>query len=396
LFPKFSIFSLAFQHVLANGENVLNKIGVPTQKSVAEASGVSRATVGAILAGGATASRYSEETRNRVKAAAKQLHYRPHRAAQVMRRQRSNLIAIVHFGAGIEAAHKSNLALSRELNAAGFDHLAVDMNWHGGSVERTLEEFIQARVEGVLISHIQEVFGDEHVEVLRQAGIPVVSINGERRENVSLICDNVAKAFSQLTAHLLAQGHRRVIQLLPKVNAQPGNPGSRAHGDRKKGFASSFVGCGRWIEVAEEEFSMDLFDCADAQGITVNQDPRQYELLERPVYHFCKRLCASGPLPDALVCSNDMYAVEAIMALREAGLNVPGDLAVTGYDNDRIGEFPALGLTTAEQDLENICTTGVRALVERRNNPGLPAVTQSFDSKLILRSSCGKRASVIA
>jgi len=366
---------------------------IPTQRSVAEASGVSRAAVGAILSGGTAAARYSAETRERVLAAARRLHYRPNRAAQAMRKQRSNLVAIVHFGAGIEAAHKTNQALSRELNVAGFDYLAVDMNWYGGSVERTLEELIQARVEGVLISHIQEVFGDEHVEVLRQAGIPVVSINGERRKNVSLICDTAAKAITELTSHLLAQGHRHLVQLLPSMGA--GNSGSRVHRDRRSGFASAFSATGRWMQVAEEDFSMDLFNGEEALGITVTQDSRQYELLERPVYQFCRCLLAAGNCPDAIVCSNDTYAVEAIMAAVELGLSVPGDLAVTGYDNDRIGEFPAMGLTTAEQDLHGICTTGVRTLIERINNPVLPTTTKSFDSKLIIRSSCGSATSQI-
>ena len=70
------------------------------------------------------------------------------------------------------------------------------------------------------------------------------------------------------------------------------------------------------------------------------------------------------------------------IAALESGLSVPGDLAVTSYDNDRIGEFPAMGLTTAEQDLHGICTTGVRTLIERINNPVLPTTTKSFDSKL--------------
>lgn len=383
-------FYLASQHVLIFYLGMPHLSQFPTQKSVAAASGVSRAAVGAILSGGEAAARYSPATRERVEAVAQRMHYRPHRGAQAMRKQRSNLIAIVHFGAGIEAAHKSNLALSRELNAAGFDCLAVDMNWHGGSVDRILEELIQARIEGVLISHIQDVFSDEHIHILRQAGIPLVSINGERRENVSLICDNALKAFGEMTSHLLALGHRRILQLLPAFDL---TSGSRSYRERKEGFASAFATSGRWFEVADGDFSMDLFTGGGVQGITVNQNPRGYELLERPVYHFCKSLGASGFWPDAIVCSNDSYGVEAIMAAFEAGLNVPGDFAVTGYDNDRIGEFPILGLTTAEQDLENICTTAVRTLVERLRDPNLPAVTKKFDSKLILRSSCGTMAS---
>ena len=67
------------------------------------------------------------------------------------------MIGIVHFGAGIEAALKVNLTLAADVCARGYDYLAVDMNWHGGSVERVIDELIQSRVEGVIISHIQEM-----------------------------------------------------------------------------------------------------------------------------------------------------------------------------------------------------------------------------------------------
>lgn len=375
---------------------MFNRNSITTQKDIAEACLVSRATVGAILAGGKAATRYNEETRRRVLAAAKELRYRPHRAAQLMRRSQSNLIGIIHFGAGLEAADKANMLLAQELNAAGFDYVAMDMNWQGGGVERAIEELVQARVEGVLISHIQEVLEDRHIEILLRAGIPVVSINGERRKNVSHIFDNVSKAFFQLTSHLLAQGHRRILQILPQVGEEAYRSSLRAWGERKNGFATAISTLGRWKEAAEVSFSMNLFEGEEILGVTMYQNPRAYEMLKRPVYHFCKRLCASGFRPDALVCSNDAYAIEAIMAALEMGLSIPEDLAVTGYDNDRIGEFPILGITTAEQDLKGICAAGVQTLIKHRENPSLPATTQTFDSELILRTSCGRTTPLLA
>lgn len=343
---------------------------------------------------GMAATRFSEETRKRVLATAKMLRYRPNRAAQMMRRRRSNLLGIVHFGAGIEAAHKVNQQLAQEAHTVGFDYLSLDMNWYGGSVERTLGELIQARVEGVLISHIQEHFEEKHVAELQHRDIPVVFVNGERRKNVSLICDNIPGAFSQLTAHLLALGHRRILQILPAVGPGVNSGSLRTFGDRKRGFAAGISAVGQWREISEDGFSMDVFESGEVVGITVSQNPRSYERMEWPVYHFLKRLCASGSLPDAVVCSNDAHAVQAIMAAQELGLSVPQDFAVTGYDNDQMGAFPALGITTAEQDTKNICATAVRSLLERRNDPHLPAVIQTFDSELILRTSCGRETAL--
>jgi len=363
-----------------------------TQRQIAETVGVSCATVANILSQ-KEGLRYSSQTRERVLQTAKELGYQPNRASQTIRRQRSNLIAIVHFGAGIEAAHKANTALSRKVHEAGFDYLSVDMDWHGGSVERTLAELIQNRVEGVLISHIQEVFSDKHIGVIHRAGIPVVSINGDQRAGVTMVCHDARGPFQRLTNHLLAVGHRRLLCLTPTGMGAEGGE-HREHSHRKTGFRQAIEARGTFQAIPEEEYiarsiNGNAFE-AGISGIAVQQDVLHYQRLEQPVYRFCKRLFTSGNLPDAIVCMNDMYAMEAIMAAQEVGVRIPDDVAVTGYDNDLIGSFPAIGLTTAEQDIENICSTGVAELIQRIAEPAREIRRLTFDSKLILRTSCGR------
>lgn len=373
---------------------MLKQVGVPTQKSVARASGVSRATVGAILAGGVVAARYSEETRNRVTAAAERLDYRPHRAAQVMRKRRSNLVAIVHFGGGIEAVRKTNLALARITNEKGYDYLSLDMNWYGGSVDRTLEEIVRLRAEGVLISHTHEVFGEEHVAKLDRAGIPVVAVNGGRRRNLPQICDHAAGAFSGLVRHLIRSGHRRILQLSP-ATAHLASGLGRATDQRVVGFRRAIKAEGDWLSMDEGAFwsqwnQRTVLPERGVTGLTVHQDTRLYERLEKPVYRFCRRLFAAGVLPDAIVCPNDFYAMEVIAAGLECGVRVPGHLAVTGYDNDSIGEYPAFSLTTAEQDTDGICSAAMEMLVRRMTRMEPNGVRQEFDSRLIIRNSSGR------
>lgn len=363
-----------------------------TQRQIANALGVSSATVANILSE-REGLRYSQKTRELVLKTAKDLGYQPNRASQAIRKQRSNLIAIVHFGAGIEAAHKANVELSRKVHEVGFDYLSVDMDWHGGSVERTLAELIQNRVEGVLISHIQELFSDDHIEVIRRAGIPVVSINGARRTGVTMVAHDPMGPFQRLTTHLLNLGHRRILCLTPAA-AKSGESLHSEHMQRVMGFRQAIEEVGTCTKIPEADFFADLprhFGFGDTlSGIVVQQDARLYQRLQQPVYRFCKNLFSSGYLPDAIVCMNDMYAIEAIMAGQELGIRVPQDVAVTGYDNDLIGSFPVIGLTTAEQDIENICSTGVEELVKLVKDPSRGIRRQTFDSKLVLRTSCGR------
>ena len=359
---------------------------------IAVKAGVSRETVSHIL-GGKLAERYKMSTRTKVLEIAEQLNYRPHRGAQAMKSGRSNLIAIVHFGAGIEAAHKTNLALSRMVNVKGYDYLAMDMNWYGGSVERALAEIIRARVEGVLISHIQEVFQEEHVAELKQAGIPVVSVNGGFRPNIPLICDNVDGAFQGLTRHLMNLGHRRIFQLVSSF-AHLSPERARTISQRMNGFRQTMETRGKWLTFSEDEFfanwpKLSLETPDEIIGITIQQEARLYDRVDKPVYRFCLRLFPHGTLPDAIVCTNDLYAMEVIAAGLEHGIRIPENLAVTGYDNDRIGEFPAFGITTAEQDIEGICSTAVDVLIKQIAHSDEEVTNQMFDSRIVIRSSSG-------
>jgi len=383
---------MLFYHTVVNPEPAKKGASIPTLQMIAERARVSRETVSHIL-GGKLADRYKLETRTKVLEIADQLNYRPHRGAQAMKAGRSNLVAIVHFGAGIEAAHKTNLALARLVNEQGYDYLAMDMNWYGGSVDRTLEEIIRARAEGVLISHIQEVFEDHHIAELQQAGIPVVSVNGGHRPNVPLMCNNAGKAFDALTRHLLDSRHRRILQLISSFSHLP--PGrAPSSTQRTEGFRRAIEDRGKWMALDEEEFFSAWPELIEGSGdkvlgVTVRQDARLYERVDKPVYRFCHRLFPHGKLPDAIVCMNDFFAMEVIAAGLEFGVMVPEDLAVTGYDNDRLGEFPAFGITTAEQDIEGICSAAVGILMKRIAHPGAVVEDRMFDSRIIIRSSSG-------
>ncbi len=248
-------------------------------------------------------------------------------------------------------------------------------------------------MEGVLISHIQDVFEEEHIEALRRAGIPVVSINGERRTHVPLICDNLSKAFELLTRHLLDVGHRRILNLASS-DRHLRKSRTRTLSQRVQGFRQAIEERGSWEVCTEREFfehwPRETKGDGGISGLTVKQNPGMYSRLEQPVYKFCKRLFATGKLPDAIVCSNDTYATEAIVAALECGVRIPGDMAVTGYDNDRLGAFPIFGITTAEQDIESICRKAVETLIQRMADPNQEVKHQVFDSKIILRTSCGR------
>lgn len=364
---------------------------------VADKAKVSRETVSHIL-GGKRATRYKESTQKRVEEIARKLNYRPHRGAQMMKSGRSNLIAIVHFGADIEAARTINQTLAQQIQNTSYDYLAMDMNWYHGNVDRTITELIRSRVEGILISHIQTDFKDKHIDQLVQAGIPVVLVNGEPRRHASLVANDATGVMEEITEHLFANGHRCILQLTGGSTDLSIPQQSLNWGQRIEGFQRACQRQGHWKLLQEEEFfsvwpQLAKKQSSQLQGITIEQNIRHYIAVDNPVYRFCSRLFPKGPLPDAIVCHNDFYAMEVITAGLEHGIRIPQDLAVTGYDNNRISLFPAFGITTAEQNIENICTEAIRLLFQQMK--GVPTPTEQpilFPSRVILRTSSNPKS----
>ncbi len=366
-----------------------SKLTVLTQKDIAKALGISIATVTNILSG-KPGLRYSEETRKRVLQTAAELGYQPNRSWQAVRRGRSNLIGIITVGIHQEVARKAASLLPREINACGYDYMVVDLQWHGGSIERVLDELIKSRVEGVMISFMMEAFGLPYIERLRRAGIPVVAVDGDERLGIPVVWNDIRSAFFKLTRHLQSVGHRRLV-MIAGTSAQ-----ARPVRERVEGFHAAMKDVGRCLSVHGAEFIQcweALAKDPEAQsfGLVVYLDHKLYgHDPTTALYAFSKRLFSGKHLPDALMCSNDSAAFGVFGAALEMGISIPGDMALTGADNDAYGAMPAFGLTTVHLDIEKACRTAVELLLTaiqsgKHDDPG-----KTLKTKQILRTSCGR------
>jgi LacI family transcriptional regulator len=102
-----------------------------------------------------------------------------------------------------------------------------------------------------------------------------------------------------------------------------------------------------------------------------------------------ERIIAAGRVPRALVCANDQTAIGAMAALEQAGLSVPGDVAVTGFDGIQLGRHLRPGLTTVVQPMAALGDTAVAMLSERIGGAELPPRAVELPVRLELRGSCG-------
>ena len=96
-----------------------------------------------------------------------------------------------------------------------------------------------------------------------------------------------------------------------------------------------------------------------------------------------------GDRPDAIVCANDQMAIGAIRELQTAGLRVPADIAVVGFDDIQIGAMLNVPLTTVRQPMHRLGERACSRLLARIADPSLPLQVECLPAPLVVRESCG-------
>ncbi|MFD0251105.1 LacI family DNA-binding transcriptional regulator [Streptomyces sp. NPDC048594] len=318
-----------------------------TLKDVAERAGVSIKTVSNVVRG---VPRVSDATRSRVLRAVDELGYRPNPSARRLRTGRSGLIALVvpelatpYFA---ELAHH----VRREATLLGLTVLTEE------SLGDTAEELRLANgvgaslLDGVILSPLGVTPG-ELAAVTDE--FPLVLL-GERtygRDRVvadHVLIDNVAAA-RDITAHLIGLGRRRIAAI--GVDHQ----GSATSRQRLEGYQQALHAAGL------------PFDPRLAPRVE-EFDRRNGLLAMRSLVPL-----PAAERPDAVFCFSDLLAVGAQRALHEAGLDIPGDVAVAGIDGSEEARYSTPSLTSVVPDKAAIAALAVKCLAARiRSRAPLP------------------------
>jgi DNA-binding LacI/PurR family transcriptional regulator len=304
-------------------------------KHVAERAGVSVKTVSNVVHGYL---HVTEDTRSRVQRAIEELNYRPDLAARKLRQGRSGVVAIAL--PELDAPYFGELA-RRLIERAERHGWTVLVEQTDGDVDReqSVLDGIRGRlIDGLILSPI--ALGAEEL-ARRRDSVPLVLL-GERvsdgpADHVSI--DNVAAA-AAATGHLIGLGRRRIAA----VGSQPRPQSQTAH-LRMRGYRDALCAAGMTL-FPDLVCEVDRYGRADGAAAV-------------------RRLLASGPPPDAVFCFNDLLALGALRALHEAGLRVPDDVAVVGWDDVEDGRFSTPTLTTIRPDKQLIASIAVDFLAAR-------------------------------
>jgi len=346
-------------------------------RDIAEMVGVSVSTVSATLNDAPRAEGFSAATKERIRAAAKQLGYVPSPLAQALKKAKKNLLGIVVYNhqdprlsSMLHAALEEAQILEREV-------VLMDMGNKADRLNRSLHMLRAWGVQGIVLMLGGHIRSDSSRKLVQDIGVPVVAIASRRRGCVSsaVVYEN-AEAGRLLAGHLLDLGHKNIGMLAGKpthIEFEERLEGVReALEQRHVGFGEDQI-----ARTAESRFALpSAYYAAD-------------ELLEK------------NPDTTAIICMNDVLAIGAMKRVRELGMKIPGDISVAGFDDfiladdmddaNRLGAYMTPSLTTIRAPFEDMGRAATQMLVELAKDPSGSdrRKYRVFPGTLVVRESTG-------
>ncbi len=331
----------------------------PTIYDVAKTAGVGVGTVSRTLNNSA---QVSPETQEKVLSAIRVLGFRRSKVARQLSTgiQHRNVGAIMPFithPSFVERLRGIQLALNDQDNH--FNLVLYTVSEPDRCHEQLLTIVEQSAVDGLLIATLN--VSDEQRALLIEADIPFVTLSDACTGALNCISpDNVHGGY-MATQHLLKLGHRRIAYVGDEFPNVYGFPTSEL---RYKGYRSALEEYGVphrseyiWLGAHGEETAHDL---------TI-------------------QLLALPKLPSAIFAMSDIQAVGCILAIREAGLRVPEDISVIGFDDVQLSRY--VGLTTVRQHLERSGYLGMQLLVNMLTTPDNVVPRQLPPLELVVRGT---------
>ncbi|WP_053688745.1 LacI family DNA-binding transcriptional regulator [Streptomyces sp. WM6372] len=324
----------------------------PTSRDVATAAGVSQATVSLVL-GDKWRGRVSERTAGLVREAATTLGYRPNLAARNLRLGSTRTALLVVPALTNEFFARVYTGAARIAAEHGFG-VVLYPSPDGTGPARDPFASARAALDGVIASsmaaHALDAIGD--------AELPLVMLDSDPTAGRAAAHVNLAMAdgMRQVTEHLLALGHRRVLHLASAVDS--------------------------WtFDVRAEALAALLAPHAELRTVRAPLTVAEARTAMEAA------LAAPGSRPTAVVCDDDILAAGACKAARRLGLRVPEDLSVTGVDDLALATAVEPELTTVHLPAERVGEQGMTALLAVLD--GAPWTAPDLPVDLVVRASTG-------
>jgi DNA-binding LacI/PurR family transcriptional regulator len=325
-----------------------------TMQQVAERAGVSTALVSLVMR---NAPNVSDLRRERVLRAAAELGYRPNVLARNLASRQTRTVGVV-----LNDLHNPFFAEAVDGLEAAADHAGYRILLGNGRRSRrgesaAVETLLQFRVDGLVLVGTQLKTADIE-QATRSAAVVIVGRTA--RTNSLDSVNNDEKVGARLAVdHLVELGHRAIAHIGGGSGA-----GARA---RQRGYerAMRVHGLDREIVVAGADFS------------------------ERGGYTAAEALLVRGAPPTAVFAANDLSAVGALDCVEDAGLTVPDDISIVGYDNTALAAMHHVSLTTINQPRRDLGHMAMELLLERMDGHRTEPTHHVVAPDLVVRATSG-------
>jgi LacI family transcriptional regulator len=330
-----------------------------TIKDVARLAKVSVASVSRAMNGGRGV---TAETSQRIHAAAARLQYIPHAAARMLITRRTHTVGALLPDLYGEFFSELIRGIDLAARARGL-HLLVSSSHDDADAAAAALRAMQGRVDGLLLMspHADEAFLRQNLS----DNLPTVLVNtpltGDGYCALSVDNDGGARL---MVEHLLSLGHQRIAFI-------QGPPGNRDATERELGFRASLAS-----RAPDHPMIMLRGDFSEESGHRAGQ-----------------QILAMKTRPDAVFAANDMMAIGCMAALREAGVRLPGEIAIGGFDDVPMARYVTPALTTIQVHIAELGGQAMEMLGEQIDNPDhtMDGVHRRVSAKLMVRASSAAR-----
>lgn len=335
-----------------------------TIKDIAKELGISPSTVSRAMKDHPD---ISPETKKLVNDLAKKLNYEPNAIALSLRSQKTMTIGViipevVHFFFSTVISGIEEIAYD-----AGYTVMFCQSNESYEKEVKDTKALLSHRVDGMLVSHSRETSNFDHFREVNERNIPVVFFDRVVKDmSVSKVIVDDYEGAEKATAHLIEEGCVKIAHLAGPANLQISK-------DRMNGYSNTLRESGL---IPKEDYIVNCGHGTREEG-----------------YHCMQQLLALPDPPDAVFANNDIAAYGAMIAIKEAGLRIPEDIAVVGFSNWQFSSLIDPELSTVSQPGIEMGRAAARLLLQELKNKGEDILhsTHILPTDLIVRKSSLKK-----
>jgi LacI family transcriptional regulator len=279
-----------------------------------------------------------KDTRKKILDKAKEMGYRQNLFASNLRRNRTNTIGVIVPRLNSYFMSTTIAGMEKIANQAGYN-LIISQSMESIAKEvANVKTLYNSRVDGLLVSLAYTTDDISHFEDLLEKGVPLIFFDRvfEHPQCTSIVIDNY-KAGYEITQHLISQGCKRIVHITASLKRN-------VYADRLKGYKHALSDNG----IPFDEKLVFVNNLSEQSGVEV-----------------CRVILQMDPRPDAIFAANDICSVSCIRELKLAGVKIPQEIAVAGFNNDPLSKVIEPNLTTINYPGQEMGEVAASTLIRR-------------------------------